>query len=205
MTPIIQQISSQIDNPLVLFGIFFILAIANLFFPPIPLESAILFGGVLAGTGRGSIIAIVMAATLGMSSGSMILFGLTRRYGYSFILKTPFRKAVAGPTYPKIARWFNRYGLWAVFLGKIIPGMSLGSVIFCGILRWKTSRATAAILGSNLLFLGTLGFTGRIIGANWSVAAEWLKRINFWAILIAVSLIAGIVLYSLFRRRNKVH
>lgn len=205
MTPIIQQIGSQIDNPYVLFGIFFTLAIANLFFPPVPLESAILFGGVWAGSGKGSIISIVLAATLGMFSGSMVLFGLSRRYGYSFIPKTPFRKVVTGSTYPKIARWFNRYGLWAVFFGKIIPGMSLGSVIFCGILRWKILRTAAAILGSNLLFFGILGFTGRMIGANWSMAAGWLKRINFWTFLIAVSLIVGIILYTLFQRRNKVH
>jgi membrane protein DedA with SNARE-associated domain len=204
MELIIQQIGTQINNPFILFSIFFILAIINLFFPPIPLESATLFGGFLAGTGRGSLLTMILAATLGMFSGSMMLFALTRHYGYSMILKTPFRKVFTGVSNPKITHWFNRYGLWAVFLGKIIPGMSLGSVIFCGILRWKTVNAAVAILGSNLLFFGILGIAGRMIGANWGMAANWLKRLNIWVILSTVLLIAGIALYFWYQRRLKV-
>jgi membrane protein DedA with SNARE-associated domain len=202
---ITQQIASQMDNPFILFVIFFILAITNLFFPPVPLESAVLFGGFWVGTGKGSLISIILASAFGMFSGSMILFWMARRYGYSIIGKTPFRKVLTGPALPKLEHWFHQYGFWAVFFGKIIPGMSLGVVIFCGILHWKTFKAGAAILGSNLLFFSILGITGQAMGRHWDTAAGWLKRLNLWIIYWVVLLIAGLLIYFWFKRRQKVH
>jgi membrane protein DedA with SNARE-associated domain len=199
MGVIIDRVGFLMDDPFVLLIVFFILAVANFFFPPIPLESLTLLGGYLTGIGRGSLIMIILAATSGMFTGSMILFWLARRFGNSMFTRIPFPK-ITPDFYQKTARWFDKYGSWSIFFGKVIPGMSLVTVVFSGILGWKTAKASLIIFGSNLVFYAVLGITGQIIGANWGKVANWLKRLNILGLGILGFLVVGVIIHILYRR-----
>ncbi len=189
------------DRPLVLFLVFFCFSLANFYFPPIPLESLTLFGGYLAGTGRGSLLMIIWAASSGMFAGSAILFLAARRFADFIFTRVPFSK-IPPQVYHKAAGWFDKYGLYSIFLGKIIPGMSLATVIFCGKMNWKTSKVLLAIFASNLLFYAALGITGRIIGANWRKALVWLKHLNLMGLGILGFIIIAVTIYFLYRYRK---
>ena len=124
MQSLLDQIIRFSDNPLLLFIMIFALAVANLFFPPIPLETLTLMAGYLSGTGRASLWAIISATTSGMFCGSLILYYISRRYHNTVISGTPLRKFFTKNSYLRAVGWFKKYGLWTVFLGKLVPGMS---------------------------------------------------------------------------------
>lgn len=183
-----------------MFLTFFILAVANLFLPPLPLESATLFGGYLSGVGHASLIVLILATSLGMSTGSMILFFLVRHYGEKLTSKAPFRKIMAGKSYQKTAQWFSHFGIWSIFLGKWIPGMNIATLILSATLGWDTIKAGIAIIGSNVIFYSILAVSGRVIGTNWPQAVSWLKRLNKYFLLLMLLLIIGTIIYIYYQR-----
>lgn len=206
MTSLLHQLEPLIEDPSLLFGAMFILAVANIFFPPLPLETVTLFAGYLSGTGMASLMAIIAATTSGMFTGSMILYTLARKYGNDVILQTPLRKVITGKSYDKAALWFKKYGLAAIFLGKLVPGMSLYTVISCGVLGWPVSRAAPAFGASNLCFFGLLALLGRFFGRNWNRIMEALRHINRATLLLVSAVVltaAGIKIHSRRRKRNR--
>ena len=193
------------DNPLSLFTVLFLLAVINLYFPPVPLETLTLFAGFLSGTGYGSIIIIITATAAGMSCGSILLYYYVRARGLAFLQRTPFRKFTAGPSYHQAVAWFRRYGIYTVFLGKLVPGMSLATVICCGVFDWKFRTAVGAICGSNLLFFGVLAISGRFLGVSWGHALPWLSKISAGAMVVFIIwLIVRTVIFLRRRHREKV-
>jgi membrane protein DedA with SNARE-associated domain len=170
----------------------FIFAAANLFFPPIPLETAALFAGCLSGNGHGSTVVIIVAAVCGMSGSSLLLYHLTKNHGLNILNKTPLLKNfMTTALYRKIICWFTKYGIYTLFLGKLVPGMSLYTVICCGLLRLETTKTLTAIFFSNLFFYTALVMTGYILGAKWGHALPWLTQIG----LISM---AAMVVFTIF-------
>jgi membrane protein DedA with SNARE-associated domain len=175
---VLAQMAAVIDNPFILFGLLFIFAAVNLFFPPIPLESAALFSGCLSATGHGSLIIVITATAGGMFASSLALYQITRSYGTGMLEKTPLKKYLTSDSYRKVLQWFKKYGLYTIFLGKLVPGMSLYTVICCGLLRLDAVKALPAILLSNLFFFTALVMIGRLLGANWNYALPWLTQVG---------------------------
>jgi Uncharacterized membrane-associated protein len=176
------QIAAIMDNPFTLFSIFFIFGAINLIFPPIPLETAILFAGYLSADGHGSPFVIIAATAGGMFIASLILYRLIKNYGMSYLEKTPLNKIVTRDLCQKAFNWFRKYGFYMIYLGKLVPGMSLYTVLCCGLLRLDSLKVSIAILLSNLLFFTALVLIGRILGENWGHALPWLEQIGLLAL-----------------------
>lgn len=181
---ILTQVTAIIDNPFALFSLFFVFATVNLFFPPIPLETATLFAGYLSANGYGSLIIIIAATVGGMFSGSFLLYQITKTYGMSLIERTPLQKVISQKLSQKAFRWFKKYGLYTMYLGKLVPGMSLYTVICCGVLKLETKKALLTIFMSNLLFFMALAIAGRMLGANWGHALPWITKIGLISLAV---------------------
>lgn len=204
MHSLVEHVAVLFENPWVLFGAFFVLAAVNIVFPPLPLESAVVIAGYLTGLGHGSIAAVISAAVLGTFLGSLWLYYLTRRYGYEVIAGTPFKKIISRDSFDKAVRWFEKYGVWAVFIGKLIPGMSLYAVVCSGTLRLHPLIALPAIFLSNLIFFTILALLGRDLGENWPVVLKWSQRLGRWTLIAGGALGTVLLLYWL-RKRIRVN
>ncbi len=200
MHGLVNQVFSISDQPWLLFVIFFAVAAANLFFPPLPLESATVIGGYLSGLGHGSLPVIIVAVSAGMSLSGTILYLLGTRYGKALITETFLSRWVTEAIYQRSLAWFERYGVWTVFVGKLIPGMSFCSILCCGVLRLRPLPALGAICGSNLIFFGILAALGRLFGRNWELVLSQWRRISSWSRLILVIVIGGLVLGFIWQR-----
>lgn len=196
MNQIVQNLEIIADNSLYLFSVFFLLSFINLFFPPTPLESVTLFAGYLTGAGHGSLIVVITATTMGMSLSSFIFYSLVKNKGLTFLERTPLKKLFSGKSFHRAMAWFKKYGIYTVFLGKLVPGMSLASVIGCGMYQWDGKMAALAFLGSNLIFYAALAYTGELLGAYWGRALPWLTKVSGIVILV---IIAAAVLPPVFR------
>lgn len=206
LTAILHQLEFWLADPWLLFSAMFVLAVANIFFPPLPLETVTLFAGYLSGTGRGSLAVIIAATSSGMFAGSMILYALARKYGKDAISKPPLKRVITRKSYEMAIRWFEKYGLAAIFLGKLIPGMNLCMVICCGVMGWPVSRVAPVFGASNLCCFGLLALLGRIFGRNWKRITAALYRINRATLILAgifLLIIAAIKIRSRIRKRNQ--
>ncbi len=188
------------DNPWLLLGILFAVAALNLFLPPVPLESITVLLGYLSGLGHGSLWILIAATTGGMTASSLLLYYLTRRFGEAIVFKTPLKKLISQATYQRSIAWFEKYGICALFIGKLIPGMSFCSVLCSGLLHLSPLRSGSAFFGSNLLFFGSLALLGRFFGEEWENIIGLWKHFSAWGKLLVI-ISGGIVIgYLIFRR-----
>ena len=88
---------------------------------PISSEIVVPLGGALAAQGKLSLFAVVAASSVGNLAGSLVAYLLTRRYGESLVLG-PGRRIGLNAGHLRLAnRFFDRFGLGAVFLGRLLP------------------------------------------------------------------------------------
>jgi membrane protein DedA with SNARE-associated domain len=88
---------------------------------PISSEIVVPLGGALASQGKLSFVGVVIAASLANLVGSLIAYLLVKRYGQNLILG-PGRKVGLTAGHLRLAqRFFDRWGLFAVFAGRLLP------------------------------------------------------------------------------------
>lgn len=199
-----EEITLWAGNPYILFSLFFAFSFLNVFFPPVPLESAVLFGGYLAGAGEVSLGTVVGASVLGMTCGSVLLYGLVRRLGIVFVKRLPLAKSISHESFHRAADWFRHYGIWAALIGKFIPGMSLCMVISLGVLHVEARKSIPILFFSNFIFFALLGWLGNTLGAHWGSGLIWIKRISHvWIGAFLLLSILSIVRWVILNRRRR--
>src|SRR5260370_24858012 len=88
---------------------------------PISSEIVVPLGGALAAQAKLSFIGVVVAASAGNLLGSLVAYLLVRRYGEVLILG-PGRRVGLTPGHLRLAnRFFERWGLCAVFAVRLLP------------------------------------------------------------------------------------
>src|SRR3989440_6006895 len=88
---------------------------------PISSEIVVPLGGALAAQAKLSFVGVVVAASAGNLLGSLIAYLLVRRYGEALILG-PGRRVGLTTGHLRLAnRFFDRWGLPAVFAGRLLP------------------------------------------------------------------------------------
>jgi len=89
---------------------------------PISSEIVVPLGGALASQGKLNLILVVAVSSLANLTGSLIAFYLTRRYGERVVLSRAGRLLGLSRGHLRLAnRFFGRFGLWAVFVGRLLP------------------------------------------------------------------------------------
>src|SRR3981081_1878340 len=89
---------------------------------PISSEIVVPLGGALASQGKLNFVLVVLVASLANLVGSLIAFYLTRRYGERLVLSRAGRWMGLSKGHLRLAhRFFDRFGLWAVFVGRLLP------------------------------------------------------------------------------------
>jgi membrane protein DedA with SNARE-associated domain len=97
--------------------------------------------------------------------------------------------------------WFDRYGDWAVFLGRITPVVRSFISIPAGVFRARFRHyVVLTALGSAIWCFGLAG-AGWAAGASWESLHETFRFVDY---LVAVAVVAGIayVGLKLVRRRR---
>ncbi|WP_018662629.1 DedA family protein [Heyndrickxia acidiproducens] len=105
-------------------GILLLIALENIF-PPIPSEVILTFGGFMTIHTSLSVIGVVTVSTIGSVLGAIILYGVGAMIDINrmekIIEKWGHILRVTKDDLYKANNWFNKYGLWTIFLCRFIP------------------------------------------------------------------------------------
>lgn len=170
-----------------------LLIILETVFPPIPSEIILPLGGFLASQGDFHVLGLILAATTGSVLGALILYAAGRIFNLSrlqYLFDRYGRYALLGSDdLDRAVDWFQRYGHWAVLIGRCVPIVRSLVSIPAGLAEMPVFRfvvLTAA--GSAVWNTGLIG-AGWVLGSQWEDAAEYtdvFEYIVLAAILIAV-------------------
>lgn len=182
---------AQVIDALGALGVGLLVALENVV-PPIPSEIVLTMSGYLAGEGRLNVVLVTIAATAGSVAGALALYWLGRALGEDRLKRWLDRvPLVELDDLERADRWFERYGSWAVFLGRMAPVVRSLVSIPAGADRMPLGRfLILTALGSgiwNSIFVG-LGYT---LGSRWDQVGRyhtWFDVAIYAGIGIAVTL-----------------
>jgi membrane protein DedA with SNARE-associated domain len=140
---------------------------------PISSEIVVPLGGALASQGKLNFVLVVVVASIANLAGSLIAFYLTRRYGERVVLSRAGRRLGLSRGHLRLAnRFFGRFGLWAVFVGRLLPIVRTYISFPAGLSKIGYVRFTLATLAGAIPWNFALAYAGLQLGNNYaSVAA----------------------------------
>jgi membrane protein DedA with SNARE-associated domain len=140
---------------------------------PISSEIVVPLGGALASQGKLNFVLVVVVASIANLAGSLIAFYLTRRYGERVVLSRAGRRMGLSRGHLRLAnRFFGRFGLWAVFVGRLLPIVRTYISFPAGLSKIGYVRFTLATLAGAIPWNFALAYAGLQLGNNYaSVAA----------------------------------
>lgn len=177
------------------FGIFLLIMVENVF-PPIPSEVILTVGGFMTTTTTMTIPGVIAASTAGSVFGAIILYGIgllldverlekiVDKYGRILrVKKADIHRADA---------WFDRYGIWTVFFGRLIPLVRSLISIPAGMSNMKFWLFLTFTTLGTLLWNTVLVFVGEAVGDNREAILEQLDVYSniVYALIVLVGLAA---------------
>lgn len=199
-----------------LYAVFLLMALDAVF--PAASELVMVYAGALAsgaiaghgvflvGFGRISsgltaYLAMALAGTIGYTVGAVAGWGIGAYGGRPFLER---RGRLVHLDAGKLARaeaWFDRYGSWANFLGRVTPVVRSFISIPAGVFRLRLDAYTALTLLGSAIWCFALTAVGWGLGASWE---RFHHAFRFADYAIAALVLAGIgfLVWKLVKRRR---
>lgn len=190
-----------------LWGIFFLIALENLF-PPIPSEVILTFGGVMTGQTDLTVTGVILVSTAGSVAGAIVLYGvgllmdvqrlekIVDRYGKLLrVKKEDIYRADA---------WFDKYGVWTVFLCRMIPLIRSLISIPAGMSNMNFLLFLIFTTAGTLIWNTVLVNLGAAFSNSWHTVVEYMDVYSnvVYAILAFILIVAAIWFMKKIRGRS---
>jgi len=159
--------------------------------PPVPADTFIVVGGVLAGRGAvplWSIALVVGAANVG---GAWLVYLLGRRYGHDFFATGPGRFILSEEQLERVEAWHERRGASALFFIRLLPALRAVAPAFAGIGGLPARKVLVPLASASLLWYGGLIAAGYAAGQNLEAVARAIAQVNTGLAVVAGLVVVG--------------
>jgi membrane protein DedA with SNARE-associated domain len=146
-------------------------------------------------------VAVAAAGVAGQTVGSIIGWAIGL-YGGRPLVERHGRWMHLGPeNLDRAERWFDRWGDWAVFIGRMTPVIRSFVSIPAGLARMPLGRFTLYSV------LGTIPWCFGLAGAGWALGSSWETfhhDFRYIELLVGIGVLALLVWYLRRRRASKM-
>lgn len=173
-------------------------------FPPIPSEAIMPFAGLLARRGVFSLGGVIVAASVGAVLGALVLYAVGRwveeRVLFILVARHGRWVGLSEDNLRQALRAFDRHGLLAVFIGRLLPGLRSVISLPAGMARMRLSTFIFMSTLGTVAWNSLLAWLGWALGDQWEVALQWIARYEEITIIVVVLAGAAYVGWRLYRR-----
>jgi membrane protein DedA with SNARE-associated domain len=161
---------------------------------PFPSEVIMPVGGALVATGHLPLPGVILAGAVGNVVGSLAAYGLAARFGAPLLLG-PGRWVGFSRSHLEMAqRWFGRYGLLAVFLGRMLPVVRTYISFPAGLAQVRLGPFSLLTLVGALPWCAALTAVGYVLGANYERVSGPMEKIAIGiAVVVLIIVVAWFV------------
>lgn len=160
-------------------------AVENVF-PPVPSDTFVLLGGVLADRGLlwwPAVLAVSWTANLGMA---IFVYLMGRRYGRA-IFDTRWGRWLLRPhQLRRMSNFYDRYGGPTILVSRFFPVFRVLVPAFAGISRLGFWRTALPLGAASAVWYGALVWIGIIASRNLPRLVRWTETANVWLLVGAV-------------------
>lgn len=170
-------------------GIFMLMFIENVF-PPIPSELIMPFAGYVAASGELSVFGVMVSGVAGSLLGTSVWYLAARLLGIERFRKLcNFFGRVATITEHDIdmaVRWFDRYGVWAVLLGRLIPAIRTLISVPAGLAAMPAWKFLAISLVGTTIWTGLLTAAGLVLHEGYHAVEAYVDPVSTGVVVLCV-------------------
>ncbi len=165
---------------------------------PISSEIIVPLGGALASQGKLSFLSVVIAASAANLLGSLVAYLLVHRYGQVLILG-PGRRVGLTVGHLRLAnRFFTRWGLFAVFIGRLLPIIRTYISFPAGLSRIGVVPFGLATIAGAIPWNLALAYAGFKLGQNYERVSSALGP---FTLPIAIAVLVLVIAAYYYGRR----
>ncbi len=170
-------------------GIFFLMALENIF-PPLPSEIIIPVAGYAAASNGLNLLLVILVASIGALVGIWPWFLLGKIFGLERVKYFASRYGRIITFSPeeidKAEKWFGVYGHKAVLFGRLIPTVRTLISIPAGIAKMKLSVFLVYSFIGSLLWTSALAVAGFLLESRHEVIASYLNPVSNAILLVII-------------------
>ena len=165
---------------------------------PVPGETALLAGAVLAHAGRLSLVWVIATAVAGAILGDNLGFFIGRRGGRALAERYGRHVGLTRYRLKQFDEFFARHGGRTVFIARFITGLRVFGAVLAGGsgLRWPSFlfyNASGAVVWAS-----AVGLAGFLVGESWELLERWIGRTS----LVGLAIVVVIVVIAVARTRR---
>ena len=178
-------------SPLMIYATVFVVAYLENVVPPIPGDMVIVFGGALVGLGRVEFVPVVLLATVSGALGFMTMYAVGRRVGDAVLDPDRMRwipKRAAHTVRDGLQRW----GFGVVAANRFLSGARSVIALMVGAAEMRAGPTALWATVSAAVWTAGIAYLGLVLGDNWPVIGEWLKR---YSQVVTLGLVAAFGLW----------
>lgn len=201
-----QEAIISIMNKFGYLGVFFLIAIENIF-PPIPSEVILLFGGFMTTYSKLKIIGVIIASTLGSLVGAIILY-----YIGKILNKERLKKIVRGKTgkilrlkeadIDKADNWFDTKGNKTVFFCRFVPILRSLISIPAGMSEMEMPKFLLYTTIGSSIWNSILTIIGSMVGENWKSIVEIFDKYSHITLIVLIILFIIFIVFYIKKRQK---
>jgi len=149
-------------------------------------------------SGFGAWLAMVLAGTIGYTIGSVLGWAIGIYGGRPYLERHGRWLHLSPQKLARAERWFDRWGDWAVFLGRITPVVRSFVSIPAGVFRAPLGRYTVFTFVGSTIWCVVFAAIGYAFGTRWETFHENFHYVDY---AVAAGIVLGVA-YLLVRRRR---
>lgn len=200
-----QELIISIMNQYGYFGVFFLIAIENIF-PPIPSEVILLFGGFMTTYSKINVLGVIIASTLGSLIGAIALY-----YIGKILNKERLKKIVKGKIgkilrlnakdIDKADEWFDTKGNKTVFYCRFVPILRSLISIPAGMSEMEMPKFLIYTTVGSAIWNTVLTIIGSKVGKNWESIVEIFDKYSHLTLIVLILLFTGAIIYYFKKKK----
>lgn len=184
------------------FGAALLIALENLF-PPLPSEVILPLAGFTASKGSLGLVEVLVWTTSGSVFGALALYAIGAALGRertrALLNKLPLMNV---EDVDRTEAWFDKYGTYTVFFGRMVPIFRSLISIPAGVTRMPIPRFLALTAVGSLLWNTVLVGAGYLLGENWHIVEQYVGLLS--KVVLALIVVALAVWVFLRVRSSRV-
>jgi membrane protein DedA with SNARE-associated domain len=149
-------------------------------------------------SGFGAWLAMVLAGTIGYTIGSVLGWAIGIYGGRPYLERHGRWLHLSPQKLARAERWFDRWGDWAVFLGRITPVVRSFVSVPAGVFRAPLGRYTVFTFIGSTIWCVVFAALGYAFGTRWETFHENFHYVDY---AVAAGIVLGVA-YLLVRRRR---
>lgn len=171
--------------------------------PPVPADTFVLLGGFLAALDRADAWTVFVVTWGANVCSALVVYGAGHRYGQRFFRTRIGRSLLSRRQLTRVRKFYDRWGVLAIFLTRFLPGLRAVVPIFAGVTHQRFLNVALPVATASAVWYGALVWLGTAAGRNLEEIVEWVGGLNRALLVVSFALVAVLVAWWIHTRRQR--